>query len=293
MSAADVRMTRLAVQSAFAQMIETQEECEKCHAGLILDHGLTVWPTGAEREGGRGKLFAELIHKAAQVSASELYEKAYHRWKKLTEEESFACWQGQLAKRRLFLGRGEAGACVLETAVTLHPVYGVPYIPGSTLKGLARAGADSDPGRMALQGLGAAMLQQRIGRATGRNSAPLAVIDLLFGRKPGEKPDQRDSGEAGHLLFHDAWWIPHSAATPLTPEVITVHHADYYRTQGETSPADWDAPIPIPQIAVHGAFLFAVEGVPPWAARGLQLLVQALQTQGVGGRSHVGYGLFQ
>ncbi len=292
MSGADVTMTRLAVQAEFEQMKRNPRDC---HASLILDHGLTVWPIGAEREGGRGKLFGKLIQQAAKVPASALYRKAYECWQTLAQDQEapFACWQGKLANKRLYLGRGEAAASVLETAVTLHPVYGVPYIPGSTLKGLARACAESPLGQTALQGLGAAILRQRASGGAGQTAPTPQVIDILFGRKPSDGSGRRDAGEAGHLLFHDAWWIPDSAETPLVAEVITVHHREYYRTQGEAQPADWDAPTPIPQIAVRGAFLFAVEGVQPWASWGLQLLVQALQTQGLGGRSHVGYGFFQ
>ncbi len=32
----------------------------------------------------------------------------------------------------------DGSAHVLETAITIHPVYGVPYIPGTSLKGIVR-----------------------------------------------------------------------------------------------------------------------------------------------------------
>src|SRR5207302_10163433 len=40
-------------------------------------------------------------------------------------------------KGRMIIGLGDES--VLETAITLHRTYGVPYIPGSALKGLAAA----------------------------------------------------------------------------------------------------------------------------------------------------------
>jgi len=38
---------------------------------------------------------------------------------------------------RIVIGLG--GESVLETDITLHHLYGIPFIPGSALKGLTRA----------------------------------------------------------------------------------------------------------------------------------------------------------
>jgi CRISPR-associated protein Cmr6 len=119
-------------------------------------------------------------------------------------------------------------------------------------------------------------------------------LDCLFGCEPkvSDAPTEADSGDSGYVIFHDAWWMPGSAATPLAKEVITPHHGAYYQSQGETPPRDTDSPTITSQIAVRGAFLFAVEGVGEWKKTAVNLLKAALQSEGLGSRTHLGYGLF-
>lgn len=164
---------------------------------------------------------------------------------------------------RLFLGLG--GASPLETAVTLHHSYGVPLLPGSALKGLARAYAAP--------------------RIDVKDS------EVLFGRAPDSEAE--DSGEAGYVIFHDAWWIPESSATPLAPEIVTVHYPGYYANQGQQTPAsDFDSPVPNAQVAVRGSFFFAVEALDGWADYAMDILWKALQYEGAGAKTAAGYGYF-
>jgi CRISPR-associated protein Cmr6 len=254
------------------------------NAGLVLDCGLREWPT---ESGKKGELFAGLIDRAAGVEPGQPYLLAYDRWKSIIAGDTarFGTWKGRIAGR-LYLGRGEPS--LLEATVVLHAIYGVPYIPGDTLKGtaLARARASAAQAVVAIA---------RDGRARGPEgeNKPATVADVfaaLFGRGPGEDGDR---GEAGCVVFHDAWWDPGSASPPLAPEVINVHHADYYLSEGRKPPTEFDSPVPNPQVAVRGEFLFAVEGPEPWAGFGLGLLKEALSSEGIGGRGNVGYGLFE
>ena len=203
---------------------------------------------------------SELIDRAAFASApSCVYEAAYRRWSETVKDESrFAVWEGQL-ENRLLIGMGASGP--LETNITLSRPYGMPMIPGSALKGAARALADAVVDR--------------------------EVRTIVF----GQQGHGEEEFESGYLVFHDAWWIPGSAAHALTPEVTTPHHPAYY--QGKSMEAtDFDSPIPVPQIAAHGAFLFVIEGVAAWAEFGLAILRDALKDRGIGAAKSAGYGYF-
>jgi CRISPR-associated protein Cmr6 len=230
------------------------------HAGLLFSRGLEDWD---EDDGKRGKAFGKFIKRLTSIPAPEAYRKAYARWKKITDEEPgrFARWVGQI-DGRLFLGLG--GAHVLETNVILNRTYGVPLIPGSALKGLARAHARN-------------VLEDEW------------VRRVLFGFQSAA-PDAID--EAGYLLFHDAWWVPDPADTPLTAEVVTVHHPEYYGSRGRIPATDCDSPNPSHQVAIRGSFLFVVEGVEYWAQLGMQILRDALENVGIGGKTASGYGYF-
>jgi CRISPR-associated protein Cmr6 len=137
-------------------------------------------------------------------------------------------------------------------------------IPGSAQKGLARAAA----------------------RESGLDQAARTV---LFGASEAGDGDP----DAGYVLFHDAWWVPGSEHSPLVPEIVTVHHPEYYATEGERDATDFDSPVPNVQVAAHGCFLFGVECQDlAWSALARDLLAGALQDLGIGGKTSAGYGRF-
>lgn len=235
------------------------------HAGLLLDHGLASIDDDE---------IPRLIAAVANCPASDVYKKAYERWQRRTDPAEgpgrFAVWEGRIAQR-LFLMRGETG--VLETSARLHHTYGMPYLPGSMLKGIARAHAVEE----------------------GSRSLDEAAVDILFGRGPEDPADPAGESpeEMGCVIFHDAWWMPGSAPSPLVREVITPHHGDYYLGNPDSpSPRDTDSPIPTTQIAVRGGFRFVVECPGGWGRLGLDVLRVALCHEGLGNRTHLGYGLF-
>lgn len=237
------------------------------HAGLLLDRGLVEWPADKSK---KGKAFVALLQRSVALPVPEIYNLAYGRWRKLVCEnlDRFSPWYGSLGlDGRMFIGLG--ALTPIETAATVHHSYGVPYIPGSAVKGIARS------------------------FAVAENVAE-ENLEILFGRDPGPSEDGGwDAGDAGYVIFHDAWWVPGSTNSPFVREIDTVHHPEYYRTKGGTDATDFDSPTPNPQIAVRGGFLFAVEAPAGWGAYALQLLVEALKTEGCGGRTGSGYGYFE
>lgn len=230
------------------------------HAGLWLDRYLPERPDDSCK---KGEALSLHIAQTCRLAVPPIYEKAYERWRdRMVEQAALrnaAVWAGKI-DGRLFLGLG--GTSPLEASISLHHAYGVPKLPGSALKGLARAYA-------------AAFIDN-------------TLAEVLFGRAPSGEGEDWDGGEAGYLAFHDAWWIPDGQ--PLTPEIVTVHHADYYAQRGQAT--DFDSPVPNPQIAVQGGFLFAVEGVEDWGQEGLRWMREGLKRWGAGGKTAAGYGYF-
>jgi CRISPR-associated protein Cmr6 len=195
------------------------------------------------------------------LKPSALYALAFERWQTVTRDsQHFHGWYGRLDDR-MFMGLSTGGA--LETGVSTSHSYGMPLIPGSSVKGVARARA----------------LQLGV-------SAEYRAV--LFGEDEDEAHDSGRLAGAGSLVWHDAWWCPDPQCPPFTEEVVTVHHQSYYRSEGEAT--DFDSPVPNGQIAVQGSFYFVIEGDPVWTVRAMELLRQALAAAGIGAKRAAGYG---
>ena len=165
----------------------------------------------------------------------------------------------------------------LETGVSLSHTYGMPFIPGSAVKGLCRAAAGE-------------WLAQREARRYlfGDDRRSRAANDM----SDADAADAGIDSEIGGVIFHDAWWDPAGKAPPLVAEVVTGHHPGYYGSAGKQDATDFDAPVPAPQIAVSGRFRFVIEGDPAWTRLACRLLAGGLQQRGIGGKRSSGYGHF-
>ena len=231
------------------------------HAGLWLDKYLKDDSQNAK---------PELVKQVTDIETSEIYKRFFRRWQntltKLGAEPYYYRVIGRLA-----INLGADG--VLETSIALHRTYGVPYIPGSALKGLAahyvKTYLKDDP-------------------AWWENDSEM--YRYLFG----------DTGAAGYVTFYDALLVPDDRRKhPLKPDVITVHHPHYYQgTKPDyysndiqlAPPADWDSPTPIPLITATGVFLIALSGPPNWVQAASDILELALEREGIGAKTSSGYG---
>src|SRR6266567_1572498 len=142
------------------------------HAGLWLDKYIVD-------QDNLDKTRRKLVDEVSAISSTEAYGAFYKRWEKMLEAV------GAKARRatttgRMVLGLGDES--VLETSVTLHHTYGVPYIPGSALKGLA-----------------ASYTRQRLDDPAWRKENGSAY-GIVFGT----------TEEAGYITFYDALYIPHT-----------------------------------------------------------------------------------
>lgn len=232
------------------------------HPGLLIQRGYQDFDNQTEEGKGRK---TEHIQRICAIPASDFYLRAYQRWHMLTSDRlRFLSLHLEL-ETRLFVGL--TGAGMLETGCAVSHSYGMPYLPGSSIKGVVNAFV----------------------RASDFGSEQDAVCDALLGREPTE--DEPD-GLAGAVNFHDAWWVPGSAATPFAEEVVTTHHLDYYGKDGATPATDLDSPVPNAQIAVRGRFLFVLEGAVAWLPLVKEMSMAALTQNGIGAKTRSGYGFF-
>ncbi|QZA32480.1 type III-B CRISPR module RAMP protein Cmr6 [Hydrogenibacillus sp. N12] len=166
---------------------------------------------------------------------------------------------------RLVVGLG--GSSVYETGLTLHPVYGLPYLPSSSVKGT----------------LAHYIVDQCFG-GDKQAAAQDETYQALFGtiRKRGQ------------VVFFDAF--PLKAPT-LRMDVMNSHYGPYYM-RGEP-PVDFHNPVPVFFVTVEQPTFRVAIGVSPEveekkAAHLLgeagALLIEALKLFGIGAKTAVGYG---
>ncbi|RME75173.1 MAG: type III-B CRISPR module RAMP protein Cmr6, partial [Planctomycetota bacterium] len=182
-----------------------------------------------------------------------------------------------------------ARANALENAgLCLHPIYGFPYLPGSGLKGLASAYAET------------IWLPEQKDATEARRQ-----IADVFGWAPNAEGARKsrvtkdEPAHAGTVVFHDAW--PTSWPV-LQVDITNNHHPDYYMYSGSGDgppPADWDSPNPVYLLTVAPGtnFLFALSKSSPGVPDELiglarSWLENALVELGAGARTAAGYGYF-
>mgnify|MGYP001071506691 CR=1 FL=1 len=256
------------------------------HAGLWLDRMLTAQLKKGESVASNEQHPTKILLNQAcqQIKEPAGYQNFYRRWKAALKLQNNCVLKEAKATGRLVVGLGSESAW--ENSITLHRTYGVPYIPGSALKGLAAAYAHR-------------FLKDDRWRKAGTTAEEMsenyaAAHKVMFG----------DTTTEGYVTFFDALYVPNSGYVnqdtkqhqALWPDVITVHHPEYYReTQQEDKkdivpPADWDDPTPIPFISATGEYLIALAGPDDWVKAAFQILAKALCELGVGAKTSSGYG---
>ncbi|WP_408888650.1 type III-B CRISPR module RAMP protein Cmr6 [Myxococcus faecalis] len=207
----------------------------------------------------------------------EHYGVAYRRWRGSLTQWHTASVEMR-ATGRLLAGHGNASPTGV--GLTLHHTWGVPVIPGSSLKGVLAAY------------LRASFEPDEVAEASRR----------LFGVPGDERLGQKAS--VGQVLFHDAPWVSawdketKQGPRMLARDVLTVHQRGWYGT-AESWPNDYESPNPVAFLSVRpgGRFLVALSVAPGADEETLRLLrwaadrlCEALRDWGVGGKTAAGYG---
>ena len=198
---------------------------------------------------------------------SNLAQAAYDRWyHMITAIEGMKIFHAA-ADWRMVIGLG--GETVLETDITLHHLYGTPFIPGSALKGLTRAYAAGE-----------------IYPSTNIDKDD-EIVKHIFGTQK----------EAGTVIFFDA--MPVDGQATFTLDIMNPHYPDYY--SGSKPPTNDQNPIPVTFLTVTDtAFVFALAPRNPNndqhkadVEQAREWLQAALEKYGVGGKTSAGYGVMK
>ena len=207
---------------------------------------------------------------SVMIPVPDEYASFYDFWKRLLKEDQGACLFEGKVLGRMAVGMGNES--VFENSITLHRTYGVPYIPGSALKGLTAHYA-----RNHLDGM----------------EKTSEIYEAVFG-----------SGDnAGFVTFFDALYIPGSSKNidnngkdlPLKNDIITPHHQEYNSgnktKKGDViPPAEYDDPVPIPFISSVGSYLIAIAGPEKLVFFVSEIMKMALKEEGIGSKTSSGYG---
>lgn len=195
----------------------------------------------------------------------------------------------------------------LENGFAFLNPYGLPYLPGSGVKGVLRQAARE---------LAGGEWGEPHGWEEGfnyeitidRKRVRLSMLDVLFGPESGDGDTQHVRGA---LTFWDV--IPQIKGDSLMVEIMTPHQSHYYQKKpaaGSTSPHDSGQPNPISYLTVPpgSGFAFHVvcdrahlarlapallnddNGKPRWQTLMTAAFEHAFQWLGFGAKTAVGYG---
>ncbi|MGK5093671.1 type III-B CRISPR module RAMP protein Cmr6 [Deltaproteobacteria bacterium TL4] len=218
----------------------------------------------------KDKSLALLANFRMSPSLKESYQYAFHHWvNTMRKREHDTISFDILSLTKILLGTGNAS--VFEFGFHLNKPWGVPYIPGSTLKGILSA-----------------WLSKQSGEAWSRsskNTQKSANQVELFGGEFDKK------SYVGSVTFFDAWMHPEDRW--FEEDIINVHHQKYY--SGERLPDGTENPIPVKIAALRSGLKFFVSLQGPDKSLFFlrKALKKVLSEEGLGGKTSVGYGRFQ
>lgn len=243
--------------------------------GLLVNKYVYTWSMDWKMKEGKKDFLNNIRSASYPASLKNIPTAIQIRQKNLCkslEEFGWSVKQFELkTQTRLILGLG--GTNVLETGMTLHPLYGFPYLPASGLKGLARAYAEITETLSTDQTL------------------------EIFGSEDKE-PRNVIHNRQGKVVFLDG--LPKNFPK-LDLDVMNPHYGAYYQGEKDSRhnlvpPADYLNPVPIFFITVAAGetFSFAVLSREiKYAEKAEELLIKGLTELGAGGKTNVGYGYFQ
>jgi CRISPR-associated protein Cmr6 len=262
--------------------------------GLVFDRFAPDWSS-------KSTLKKEGLQRVTKAQADEALLREWNaRWERCVRAARGEPFTLQ-TDWRFVAGLGRKGS--LEVGFTFHR-YGFPILPGSSVKGVARAWAFLELAEQA-------------------NVNPLAELDEVLSadseddekeekkkylRWRAAQPDEVQQladdfrvifgtlATAGRAVFFDA--IPAQLPT-LELDVMNPHFPEYYK--GNAPPTDWQSPVPVYFLTVAAGteFRFGVgwRGALDEAGQRLRRLAQKWLTEGLinlgaGAKTSAGYGYF-
>ena len=183
----------------------------------------------------------------------------------------------------IVIGLGQIS--VSETSMTLHHIYGIPYIPGQALKGITR---------------------NYIINEYFEGDEVKAVKDRDFTDIFGKEGKSLEEGSVGKIKFFDSYPVDN---INCRMDIMNNHHSKYYSKEGKLN--DTESPKPIRFMAICDTSFdinIAVKKKENKVLEGnlatefknknmlevtVECLKMALEYYGIGAKTAVGYGYFK
>jgi CRISPR-associated protein Cmr6 len=209
---------------------------------------------------------------------------------------------------RVVIGAGYPS--FIENGFLFHHVYGIPYIPGETLKGLARAVFILSVAEAIKEETKLSNIEKELSEEVEGISYQIPEkINIILDNYTIEKPVETfrkifgSKKRRGQVIFFDAYPVDFNPSEHFEADIMNSHYGDYY--QSGKAPADWLNPNPIYFLALKEGIDFEFSlGLAPLelmedneekllltAAR--KLLKMGLENFGVGNKKRKGYGWFK
>lgn len=131
---------------------------------------------------------------------------------------------------RLIVGLGNES--VYDTSMTLHHVYGIPYIPASALKGVVRSW----------------IIIEKFDQIEEKAIQDKGFCDV-FGcpKKIKDTPSYYNEERQGKVWFFDAFPL---SKPEIEVDIMNPHYGEYYNPKNPKPPVDYLLPNPIPFLTV-------------------------------------------
>ena len=298
----------------------------RCENNLLLLNRFVEWEA-SDKNPGRMRISNNFLKKMESLNIVSEYSAKRH--KNLIERLKYTHYLKEPTFKvgwRMIVGLGAEN--IHETSMTLHHIYGIPYIPGSALKGIARDVAMADlcsevenekPDVMdtliSMPDSNETDEEKRkreitkYGKVKRQNEISVkpedSTIDkIIKGWSKFETAQKVFGGQkqAGNVIFFDAF--PEKDVT-IKLDIMNPHYPEYY--SGNEAPTDWQNPKPIKFLTVENTpFNFAlalnkketdqnrnkIDSDPALLNAAEAWLKKALEEHGVGAKTSVGYGYF-
>lgn len=179
---------------------------------------------------------------------------------------------------------GLGGHSVYETGITLHHVYGIPYIPASSIKGVLRSWV-----------IYSKFGKDEQGKDDMKNAEKRALKDIMFCHVFGCPAESAlKESHQGKVTFFDA--LP-TVSPIIEPDIMNPHYPKWYNGNG--GPIDTDSPNPVFFLTVKETPFQFLLGSKEWNLETTQFwdgqtlgwwLENALSDHGIGAKTAIGYG---
>jgi CRISPR-associated protein Cmr6 len=235
------------------------EEGASDNAGLTMDR-LLAYGEDRQRQPELVRDFADRQALVPDYTAqADLIAGQRRRWQATAESIAAAKFTAR-PEWRVVIGLGTNQ--ILQGGMTLHHVYGIPFVPASALKGITRLYAEAVA------------------------DTPAQVVNALFGHVDAVE------GRRGDLVFLDGIAIE---PPQVERDVMNPLWAAYYGGADRVPAADYINPRPafFLTVAKESRFLFglgSISGDAEAVEQGITWLKQGLQELGSGAKTAAGYG---